>query len=1080
MSNNSQESSSLAVSATVPSNPSISNSSVEQLKASLLREELNKFKSLYAHVTAKNDHSASPEEQLSIAELTIDLELKSQLIAEGESRLIQSKQEISRAITGRDYVAAQIKKECWDSQEVKGKTLKAFKSETAGEVSNFPLRLQAPGELLKQRKVLHLRRMELIERRWHIAMNLRIDVDEEKNKNFIAKKYTEQASYIEYGNIDDFYSNQANLNPNLSTASLNNPNSFPSDVINSVAPVNPTTSNATKSTTVSVTSPVSSSAANNLSSPEPTGISNLSFSGGHRGSVSGPSGTGAGISIPHGELNFDSLPRFPLFHPLDCISSIRKRVQTIIISMKIEAIKRVFNENFNEFYAQKIREIEHIQEKAKRIEEIQNELQIEAEIYKPQLSREEIPESVLIVTEEEIKAKKFDRITGSSTGNRAVADSGHNSDGNIAERALQAMMNGTLQSKRNLSLLESEFLSEEWAKLPPEQLSEEQKLELQRFEKKIKLIQLEQETRKKLLHTELSKLKGDVADIARTYDNRLKILIETRIATQKEIFYHERSAIDLVNSAVQEEIILQTLENIRQTLVNQQNSKNSIKEKLNTLSEAVGELNSSYERAISEVKGSEKAMKKELADFPDYYEILFKLFKQRRNQSNPASASSKMKPSSRNRYNSNRRSSIFAASPRLASIFASINEENQANQGNFGHSRAPNSSGHHRKTSSAALHHRTASRQANSVENGEKSGETGESSEENYELSAAEMPEGINAEFWAAFCAKRRAAIAKELSAHRIHSKLVELTTEFNQLEENYMNLDRRIMEKRAEAGEIEENYSVFHLNSTINIRTAQGIVELEESPVVSDLSAANLIHRKVLEQINSNIVSVGGDCVAILRETAAERANLHYLQWNLSKFEMELLIQQDINRELQLLRVTKELQNVITNNSALSEQNDNAVKLLNSKFQFKLQAQNEKNLSARQSYNKIKAKINKTSRENAKLMENISNLERNVAERVQITQIRQENVAEHSGVSMNNPDSRMKGIVTRRKLVDLAKLQSQEIEFLRNQVDLLRKKTFAQFPQQLSTNFKVVEENKSQQQGSSVHFPRIPSATQR
>lgn len=39
-----------------------------------------------------------------------------------------------------------------------------------------------------------------------------------------------------------------------------------------------------------------------------------------------------------------------------------------------------------------------------------------------------------------------------------------------------------------------------------------------------------------------------------------------------------------------------------------------------------------------------------------------------------------------------------------------------------------------------------------------------------------------------------------------------------------------------------------------------------------------------------------------------------------------------------------------------------------------------------------------------------------------------------------------MKSLVTRRKLVDLAKLQSEEIKFLRDQVENLRRRTFASF----------------------------------
>jgi len=44
---------------------------------------------------------------------------------------------------------------------------------------------------------------------------------------------------------------------------------------------------------------------------------------------------------------------------------------------------------------------------------------------------------------------------------------------------------------------------------------------------------------------------------------------------------------------------------------------------------------------------------------------------------------------------------------------------------------------------------------------------------------------------------------------------------------------------------------------------------------------------------------------------------------------------------------------------------------------------------------------------------------------------------------AMNTADKRLRGIVQRRKLVDLAKAQAQEVAVLRAEVERLRMKTF-------------------------------------
>jgi len=47
---------------------------------------------------------------------------------------------------------------------------------------------------------------------------------------------------------------------------------------------------------------------------------------------------------------------------------------------------------------------------------------------------------------------------------------------------------------------------------------------------------------------------------------------------------------------------------------------------------------------------------------------------------------------------------------------------------------------------------------------------------------------------------------------------------------------------------------------------------------------------------------------------------------------------------------------------------------------------------------------------------------------------------------SIRDPAKRFKDIATKRKLLDLAKTQTDEIEFLRDELDRLRAKTFPSF----------------------------------
>ena len=84
--------------------------------------------------------------------------------------------------------------------------------------------------------------------------------------------------------------------------------------------------------------------------------------------------------------------------------------------------------------------------------------------------------------------------------------------------------------------------------------------------------------------------------------------------------------------------------------------------------------------------------------------------------------------------------------------------------------------------------------------------------------------------------------------------------------------------------------------------------------------------------------------------------------------------------------------------------------------------------------------------KENRTLGGHVEELERNVSLRASIHRAR---AAGGDGTMADEGAAgrkRMQGIVTRRKLIDLARAQTDEIEFLRQELDRLRQRTFPSF----------------------------------
>jgi hypothetical protein len=97
-----------------------------------------------------------------------------------------------------------------------------------------------------------------------------------------------------------------------------------------------------------------------------------------------------------------------------------------------------------------------------------------------------------------------------------------------------------------------------------------------------------------------------------------------------------------------------------------------------------------------------------------------------------------------------------------------------------------------------------------------------------------------------------------------------------------------------------------------------------------------------------------------------------------------------------------------------------------------------------------LKLQIEERSSENSKFSDRISTLKGEVAVREQVvkggTQAADGTGGLGATASTMRANSKMKKVVTRRKLVDTARIQAEEIDYLKQELDKLRQKTFPSF----------------------------------
>lgn len=304
-----------------------------------------------------------------------------------------------------------------------------------------------------------------------------------------------------------------------------------------------------------------------------------------------------------------------------------------------------------------------------------------------------------------------------------------------------------------------------------------------------------------------------------------------------------------------------------------------------------------------------------------------------------------------------------------------------------------------------------------------------------------ELPEEMDPEVWQRFIEKQRSYAKLETEVFQagetheaMNVHLISLQTRQKAIEEEIAMLTERYED-------VQENRSRLALNTEVMVKTLQGMVEIEEAPVVTDMKDCEMIDKIIVEDLNLLIKKSGTEKVDILKDTMVSRSQINLLKWTKQKLVLEHKDAVDLTTELQLLRVTKSLQ-LLIKMGGHDNQKAAELKRLDRKIEFLNHATREKTLGKKLKLMQVKKKIRQQNRENDRLVLTVEELEAAVRERVQISNIRDGD----SGNDRKAADQRMKVLVTRRKLVDLAKLQAEEIKFLRDQVESLRKRTFASF----------------------------------
>ena len=1033
---------------TSPTPPSLPPSLVS-LRTSLL-DNLSTV-SMLVKATRTRNGQLPAESQLAWAETTVDTQRRDTLVQEAEQQLACRAEAIEREHRGAELVCERIVDECWRSQAVKGAIVKGFGG--GDEVRNFGLRVRSEKEVRRMRQLQLMREMELAERRWRW-------MERERQREAAAESREIHSSHSSLRSAGGQRTDESDgsywphnycdgVDYIMHSEDAQHPHHIaePADGANHTATslLPPSSASASRSDPPSRAKESAAGRKDNTAAkPAASRIFTLQVSS-------------TVDSLQSSTVTF-AVPAYYLYHPLDVITAGRRRVQWLLLLEKQVWAQLAYNATFAEFAAQKQRDITALADKSKRMSEIAVELNMAdtaVAALRYELTDEEKAEGVLTVNPSEMQHTK--------PNNNPPVTTQPDEKRLETEVALQAMMHGSLEVKRDLSSLDAELVPAEWMSRPIEELSDEERAELVRFEKKVRMIEAERESRRKMLQAEYNKVRSDCADIARAFDYKVKAMCDARQRCEKDVlmleWYRQRLAI----ADEQERVRRRARAERQRRVAHARSMRERLLDRMDEFRVSVEDEQVGYEQLAAETRQADKSLKKEVTEAGENYDHLCKLYRVKR-----------MKASTLNPAMPGRRSSIVGADgavgggPRhrsrastMSLAAVSLHGPKASLFGIEGLTGAGLNVMHRGKRRSVVEHkHDDESHDSEdpfgSLSPYPEPQQTVVEESESlppFHLSDVDVvPPDMNASLWSRFVEKRRTVVEREAELKVRQARLADMHKYYMRLQTVEEWVHQLVGEgDEDEDGTADERQLALERraewDAVLMLRIQQGLVELNEVDLVYVLSDVQLVSRSELEQLNALILSKGGDKLAVLRDMQRFEQEKELLEWKQRMLQLQHEQALDLTTQLQLLRVTKQMQaqirdreegrtdqlqlNSTTQHIALERKMDHvraSVRTLNTDKTAEL--------------SRLRRRTQRITRENDTLANRVQQLQQAVQQRKAIDTLRDDGQRERAGEERR----RMRDVVGRRRLMDLARLQQEEIAWLRSQVDALRKKTFASF----------------------------------
>ena len=261
-----------------------------------------------------------------------------------------------------------------------------------------------------------------------------------------------------------------------------------------------------------------------------------------------------------------------------------------------------------------------------------------------------------------------------------------------------------------------------------------------------------------------------------------------------------------------------------------------------------------------------------------------------------------------------------------------------------------------------------------------------------------------------------------------------------NFCEFNAVELEEAYEEVKQSHTEILNRMTKLKYNFEAVVYLLQGQVEVPQAPVATDYKDAILIKTEVIQNENQGVKNRGNVNVEKLEKIISDKKKLSHEKWVNDKLLLEIKDLTERAIDVQLYKVKKETQEIIKGNHRNKDEDEK--KRIESQMKQYEDNANNRIKTINEKKRKLRKEIKDKQQENVQLEMRARQLQQNVDQRKQIFEIRSKDADDN----VQDPDKKFKQIYYIRKYKEIVEQQKEEIEFLEDELERHRSRTFPSF----------------------------------